>query len=311
VKGKIMRKTYLGGLVLSGVAVAFVAFNGCSTNTTRKPITTGAAGQADTSGAAGTPASSGAAGDSSAAGTTGAAGDTSGAAGADTGAAGITADASTTPDTSVAGTSGAAGDTSGLAGAGAAGATVDTSPTIPLPIAITADWYPSGWSGDTYTVATFTANAASVITIAVATDGPCAARVAGPVGNCYKVTYTPAIAPDGGVPGYAAVALLGNEPGTVNTPDYSDVLGAPRPAQGGRMITAEVAGAVGGETVSFNLGVDNTGNNMQFTPTLTTSWQQLSYPLTGVTYDHVLTPFGWSSTSATPITFYYDDLSFQ
>jgi hypothetical protein len=128
---------------------------------------------------------------------------------------------------------------------------------------------------------------------------------------CYKVTYKPAVAPDGGVPGYAAVALLGNEPNTVNTPDYTDVLGAPRPAQGGAMITAEVAGAVGGETVNFNLGVDNTGNNMQFMPTLTTTWQQLSYPLTGVTYDHVLTPFGWSSTSATPITFYYDDLRFE
>jgi hypothetical protein len=293
----------VGGLLLSNVA--------CS-SAPRKVPATGSAGTTG-SGAAGTTATTGTGGDTStgAGGTaTGAGGDTTA-----TGTGGMDAGADA-PST------GAAGDTTGAAGTGAAGdaagATgaagttgVDTTPILPLPVAVTANWYPSGWDGDPYTVSQFTA-ATPPITItdmSTATTGPCSHRVAGALGSCYKITYTPAIAPDGGVPGNASVASLANLPGT-STPNFTDNTMTPRVAPGAMRAAVQVAGAVGGEAVTFNLGsqMDSAYFDMQFTGTaLTTNWQQLTTAIQPG-YSHIFSPFGWGSSSATPIVFYYDDV---
>jgi hypothetical protein len=151
------------------------------------------------------------------------------------------------------------------------------------------------------------ANPMMVIQIAdesTATTGPCSKRVANAVGACYKITYTP-VAMDGGAAGNASVALIPNIPGS-NMADFGDATMAPHVPQGATTISAEVAGDVGGESVQFNLW-DVIQSDL-FMPTLTTAWQKISLPLTGVTYDQELSPFGWGSSSAKPISFYYDNV---
>ena len=177
-----------------------------------------------------------------------------------------------------------------------------------FPIPVTMSWYPSGWDGDAVTKAAFTANAASVIKIedqSTATTGPCATRVTGHIGGCFRVTYMP-VGQDGGAPGNASVALLPNLPlsATVN---FTDVTMAPHVGAGATTISAEVAGAVGGEQVSFNLW--DSFQTEVFTPTLAAggAWQKLSV-MVPAGYDQELSPFGWSSSSMTPIVFYYDDV---
>ena len=303
-------RTLLVGLV-GGLLLATV---GCS-SAPRKVPATGSAGTTG-SGAAGTTATTGTGGDTTSTGAggtaTGAGGDTTttGAAGMDAGAdAPSTGAAGDT--TGVAGT-GAAGDTTGAAGAtGAAGTTVvDTTPILPQPVAVTKNWYPSGWDGDPYTVSQFAANPPIKIEdMSTATTGPCSHRVAGALGGCFKITYTPAIAPDGGVPGNASVASLANLPGT-STPNFTDNTMTPRVAPGAMRAAVQVAGAVGGEAVTFNLGsqMDSAYFDMQFTGTaLTTNWQQLTVAIQPG-YSHIFSPFGWGSNSATPIVFYYDDV---
>ena len=267
---------------------------------------TGAAGSNST-GAAGAGNSSGAAGS-----TTGAAGDSSGAAGSTTGAAGDTSGAAGSA-TGIGGTTGAAGDSSGAAGSatGAAGSAptdngLKIAATFPIPV--TMYWYPSGWDGDGVTVAAFTASPASVIKVedqSTATTGPCSKRVAGHVGSCFRVTYTP-VTMDGGASGHASVALIPNLPGGPN-PNFSDVTMAPHVPTGATTITAEVAGDKGGESVSFNLW--DAFQTEVFMPTLTAdqAWQKLSVQVPAG-YDQELSPFGWGSASTTPIVFYYDDV---
>jgi hypothetical protein len=136
-----------------------------------------------------------------------------------------------------------------------------------------------------------------------ATTGPCSKRVAGAVGSCFKVTYTP-VAMDPG--GHASVALIPNIPGS-SSPNFSDVTMAPHVPAGATTITAQVAGDKGGEMVSFNLW--DAFSTEVFMPTLTAdqAWQKLSVMIPAG-YDQELSPFGWGSASTTPIVFYYDDV---
>jgi len=307
-----MLETHLRRLVV-GVAVcavggAIVGGVGCTTSPRKNPVvTTGAAGSSpgaagsttgaagDASGAAGS--ATGAAGAGAAGSTTGAAGDASGAAGAGAAGAGVAG-------------AGAAGDASGAAGAGAAGAP-DNTVHIPatFPVAVTQYWYPSGWDGDAATVAQF-ASANAPIKIedqSTATTGPCSKRVAGHVGSCFKITYTP-VASDGGAT-HASVALLANVPGTASTPNFDNTM-APHVPAGAMSISAEVAGDVGGESVQFNLWDSNSGD--LFTPTFAAgaaaqTWQKIKVAVPAGA-DQETSPFGWYTTSTTPIVFYYDDV---
>jgi hypothetical protein len=293
---------FVGGAVVAGVA--------CSTNVQRKVTTSGTAGASGSAGASGAAgASTGSAGETT--GSAGSVGGTAGTAGGTAGAATGTAGAAT------GGTAGAA--TGGTAGAGTAGdvggtagAAVDNSVKIPsLPVAVTQYWYPSGWDGDAYTVSQFTAvpPPITITDMSTATTGPCAHRVAGALGSCFKITYTPVMQPDGGAPGNASVALLANLPNTA-TPNFTDNTMTPEVPAGAMRAAVQVAGDVGGESVLFNLGstMDSGYFDMQFTGiTLTTSWQQLTTAVQPG-YTHIFSPFGWGSTSTTPITFYYDDV---
>jgi hypothetical protein len=305
--------TFVGGAIVAGVA--------CGTNVQRTIPQGGTAGATGSAGATGTAgATSGSAGAGTAgattggtAGATGTAGLTGGSAGAGTAGAttGGTAGASGTAG-ATGGTAGSVGGTAGATTGGTAGATVvDNTPILPLPVAVTANWYPSGWDGDANTVAAFTAvpPPITITDMSTATTGPCAHRVAGALGSCFKITYTPIAQPDGGAPGNASVALLANLPGGA-TPNFNDNTMTPRVAPGAMRAAVQVAGDVGGESVLFNLGsgTDSGYFDMQFTGiTLTTSWQQLTTAIQPG-YSHIFSPFGWGSSSATPITFYYDDV---
>ena len=306
---KYLRRVFFGATlcVLGGAIAGGMA---CSSAPRKIPSASGAAGSSAT-GAAGS--GTGAAGSGTgAAGSTGAAGDSSGAAGMTTGAAGDTSGTAGSA-TGIGGTTGAAGDASGAAGSatGAAGAAptdngLKIAATFPVPV--TMYWYPSGWDGDGVTKAAFTANPASVIKIedqSTATTGPCSKRVAGHVGSCFRVTYTP-VTMDGGAAGNASVALIPNLPGSSNA-NFSDVTMAPHVPVGATTITAEVAGDKGGESVSFNLW--DAFQTEVFMPTLTAdqAWQKLSVQIPAG-YDQELSPFGWGSASTTPIVFYYDDV---
>ncbi|HEY2729971.1 MAG TPA: hypothetical protein VGK52_08510 [Polyangia bacterium] len=290
-----MSQTHFSRL-FNGAAICFVGgVLACSSSSPYKapPGTTGGAGSTGTSagtagtGAAGTGAAGSAGSAGSAAGGTGTAGDSGGDNGGSTGAAG---DSST----------GAAGTSS---------PPVDRSiTTSALPVAVTAYWYPSGWDGDPATVSQFTAKPAPITiedqTTTKPTTGPCANRVAGAVGDCFKITYTP-VAADGGST-HASVGLIPAIPND-GRPSFDPTV-APHVPPGAMKMTAQVAGDVGGEAVTFNLwGTDQID---LFTPTLPAgqAWQKLSLPLTGVAYDKVQSPFGWYSASTTPIVFYYDDI---
>jgi hypothetical protein len=298
---------FVGGAIVAGVA--------CSSEPTRKVVTTGTAGVSGAAGASGAAGvSSGSAGDAT--GAAGTVGGTAGTVGGTGGSVGGTAGASGTAG-SVGGTAGSAGGTAGAGTAGdmggTAGAAVDNTPILPLPVAVTSYWYPSGWAGDANTMAAFnlTPPPITITDMSTATTGPCSHRVAGALGACYKITYTPVAQPDGGAPGNASVSLLANLPG-VNppTPNFVDNTMTPRVAPGAMRAAVQVAGDVGGENVLFNLGsaTDGAYFDMQFTgTTLTTNWQQLTTAIQPG-YAHILSPFGWGSSSTTPITFYYDDV---
>jgi hypothetical protein len=304
----------LGGALATGMA--------CGSSSPRKvPGTTGAGGGSVTGNGSGTAGSTstgaagssmtGAAGTSATGGggTTGAAGNTSAGTAGTTGAAG-----STTGTGGTTGAGGAAGATAGTAGTtGAAGTAADNTLHISdaFPIAVTKYWYPSGWDGDAATKATFgTAMSAIKIenqtTPTPATTGPCSKRVAGAVGDCFKITYTP-VAADGGATN-ASVALIPNLPGG-NAPNFGDLTMAPHVPAGAMKITAEVAGDVGGEMVQFNLWTVNQGD--LFTPALTAQTWQKIMSASAAGADQELSPFGWGSSSTKAIVFYYDDIRIE
>ena len=69
---------------------------------------------------------------------------------------------------------------------------------------------------------------------------------------------------------------------------------------------------MGGEVVDINgWRTDGLLLCWKDTVTLTTSWQPVTLSLATLSYDHVISPFGWDSTSTTKITFYYDNVVFK
>ena len=206
---------------------------------------------------------------------------------------------------SVGGASGSSGSGgaigSGGAGTGGAGGFSGSGGGLTLPVMVTTYYFPSGWFGDVETMAAFTDPVRVPIKLkAPASDGPCAARVSGAVGQCMKVTYTPVPHAEA-VRGYAGVALQGL-PG----------MAAPRVVQGATVISAQVAGAIGGEMVDFTFGnreID--GFTGKVPATLTTTWQEVKFSLVGVAYDRISAPFTWGTESRTPITFYFDNVQIK
>jgi hypothetical protein len=331
-----MLETYLRRVLLGAalclIGGAFATGAACTTSPHKAlPGTTGAAGNASTGGGTAGTSSTGTAGSSS--GTAGSASGTAGMGAAGDASGGGTAGAGGTPAGTAgaaAGAGGAAGSTngtvdtagaSGTAGAGgAAGTVADNSLRITdaFPIAVTKYWFASGWDGDAATRATFgTAMSAIKIenqtTPTPATSGPCSKRVAGAIGDCFKITYTPVMSDAGATK--ASVALIPELP--MGGHNYSDATMAPHLPAGAMKITAEVAGDVGGEVVQFNLWTTNSGD--LFTPTFAAgaaaqTWQKLtsaSPATTILTTDQELSPFGWGSSSTTPIVFYYDDIRIE
>jgi hypothetical protein len=304
----MLRTSLRSLLVCGGIVASVVGVVSCEGGSARKPTQTGAAGVQGAAGQGpagqGPAGVSGAAGDQGAAGVSGAAGDqgaagTSGAAG-DSGAAGS--------GNGAAGTSGAAGDSGAAGTSGAAGAPVDNTPTTPLPITVSSTWFPMGYFGDAYTQTLFGQPMGSPmrpITMSEATDGPCAARVAGAMGACYKVIYQPQIQ-EGGAPGFAGVSFLTDLGGGVANWDMP--LKAPRPAPGAKMISVQVAGAAGGELVELTSGTAVDGYMQKVPATVTKAWTETQISLDGLTYDHLISGFGWVSASGTPITFYLDNI---
>jgi hypothetical protein len=319
-----MSETYLRKFFFAATVCALgggIVVAACTTNPPRKSVGNTGTGSGNAGSTGNSTGTAGTTGDatgtagtgSSTAGTTGSAGDsgagTAGSSAGTTGSGGSTAGATGTagdPGPGVAGTNGAAGT-----GGGAAGTTADTSLVIPstFPVAVTDYWYPSGWDGDATTTATFATNPPIKIDdMTAATTGPCSKRATGAIGKCFKVTYTPVA---GGQ--YASVALIPVIPGG-NMPNYGDATMAPHVPTGAMKITAEVAGDVGGETVQFNLWDHNAAN--LFMPTFPTgaaaqNWQKITFTIGDPSYDKVLSPFGWSSSSTTPISFYYDDIRIE
>jgi hypothetical protein len=319
--GTYLRRLFIGAAICA-IGASVVGGVACSSAPRKVPAgTSGSAGSTgSTAGSAGSTGTAGSTTSGSAGTTTGTAGDsgggtagTSGAAGATTGSAGATG----TAGAAGAGTAGASGTTGtaggGTAGDGTAGTAVQpvdmSITTAALPVAVTEYWFPSGWGGDAATVAQFQATVKPIkiedqSVAPVATTGPCSKRIAGALGHCFKVTYNPVMSDAGAT--NAFVALIPATP-NVGTPNFDPAL-APHVPAGATKITAEVAGDVGGEAVTFNLWTTDSGN--LFSPTLATgqAWQKISLPLVGVTYDKEESPFGWSSASTKPIVFYYDDV---
>jgi hypothetical protein len=203
------------------------------------------------------------------------------------------------------GTGGAIG-TGGAPGTGGA-VVLPPGPGLAQAIAVTDQWIPSGWYGDAASMAVFMNPALSPIAvIRPATDGPCAPRRQGAVGQCIKFTFKPLAAE---IPSSVAdgIFLLGFD--SMNKPDWTQGIRVPQGANG---ISALVAGAVGGETVDFTFG--HPGNDSfatKLSPLLLRDWQPINISLVGATYDRIVSPFGWASTSRTPITFYIDNVQIK
>jgi len=315
--GTYLRRLSIGA-ALCAVGASVVVGVACTSAPRKVPAgTSGAAGTGSSAGSAGSTGTAGSTTSGSAGTTTGTAGDTgagtagtSGAAGVTTGTAGATGTAGDTG----AGTAGATGTAgAGTAGDGAAGTAVQpvdmSITTAALPVAVTDYWFPSGWGGDPATVAAFDLTVKPIkvedqSVAPVATTGPCSKRVAGALGHCFKVTYTPVTSDAGATNAY--VALIPATPGT-GAPNFMQEL-APHVPAGATKISAEVAGDVGGEVVTFNLWTTEMGSLFPAAFATGQAWQKISLPLVGVSYDKEESPFGWSSTSTKPIVFYYDDV---
>lgn len=232
-----------------------------------------------------------------------------GVAGLETGSGGATGTGGA-PGTGGATDTGGAPGTGGMMGTGGMVGTGGTVPPAPPGLAeaiiVTDHWIPAGWYGDQASMDQFLDAARSPIVLTrMATDGPCANRMPGAVGECIKITFRPlnGMAPSQAVGIYLLAVTMNKKP------DWTQGVVVP---PGANQISALVAGAEGGEAVKFNFGhapVDSFASAVS--PSLTRSWQPISRSLVGATYDRIVSPFGWSSKSATNLTFYFDDVRIQ
>jgi hypothetical protein len=118
------------------------------------------------------------------------------------------------------------------------------------------------------------------------------------IGNCHQFTWTP------GVKMWAGVFWQG--------PDHNwgDMLGLTMPT-GATKVTFEAWGAVGGEVVSFGVGmksVDGFEAKLEKV-TLNATPTQYTIDLSGASYGRVVGGFSWAADMSTvPVTFNVDDI---
>jgi hypothetical protein len=222
------------------------------------------------------------------------------------------------------GTASGAGGTTSSAGTGGTGA-APMGDAVPLPASVTASFPNQGWFADDVLVKSFGAGS-TVIKMADASTGPCAARQAPMRGRCLKIVYTPPAgvsAPDGGA-GYVGVFFLttvlkdhsgGTPPAKIGDPnwgDYPDEAGV-NIAPGATKITFHAASETEGQSVSFKAGVakDNFVVAEQ-AEVLGTAWKAYSLPLASAYAPQVLGGFAWVLTNtAKPATFYLDNIVWE
>lgn len=180
-----------------------------------------------------------------------------------------------------------------------------------LPFAVSDDFQPTGFMGDT--PADF--NAIMMSNDSSQCPSP---RVTGAVGVCYTVKWTPVVSSGQST---AWVGVYWQYPAN----NWGAQEG--RPVQtGASKVTFAAYGAQGGEQVQFIVGGVNTtpaapdaglshADSFKASKlvTLTHGWATYEVPLTGDKYSQVIGGFAWSITaaSATPITFYVDDIQWE
>lgn len=182
---------------------------------------------------------------------------------------------------------------------------------LALPLTVSSDFQPTGFMGDT------PADFQNIMMSSDSSQCP-APRVAGAVGACYSVQWTPVVSMG------ASSAWVGvywqypaNNWGAL--PGRSIQSGATK-------VTFAAAGAAGGEEVEFLVGGMNTtpssadaglsySDSFKATTmvTLTKDWQTYEIPLTGDQYQSVLGGFAWTitTTSTAPTAFYVDDIQWE
>jgi hypothetical protein len=189
-------------------------------------------------------------------------------------------------------------------------ASTSSGPTS-LPFTVSDEFQPTGFMGDS----PMDFNA---ITMSSDSSQCPAPRISGAVGVCYTISWTPMIV--SGAPS-AWVGVYWQYPAN----NWGTMPGRDIGAGAGKVTFAAV-GAAGGEQVQFIVGGINTtpgapDAGLSFADsfkasklvTLTNAWATYEVPLTGDEYMQVIGGFAWSITAstATPITFYVDDIQWQ
>jgi len=189
-------------------------------------------------------------------------------------------------------------------------ASASSGPTA-VPFTVSNEFQPTGFMGDS--PADFNA-----ITMSSDSSQCPAPRVSGAVGVCYSISWTPLLV--SGTPS-AWVGVYWQYPAN----NWGAMPGRSIGAGAGKVTFAAV-GAAGGEGVQFLVGGINTtpgasDAGLSYSDsfkasklvTLTNSWATYEIPLSGDDYMQVIGGFAWSITasSATPITFYVDDIQWE
>jgi hypothetical protein len=177
-----------------------------------------------------------------------------------------------------------------------------------LPFVVSDEFVPSGFMGDSPT---------DFNGIKMSSDSTkCPTRVAGALGACYTIAWTPTFVGDAGS---AWVGVYWQYPSN-NWGAKSGRIVAP----GAKKVTFSAVGAAGGEAVEFIVGgVNNPAGavvlpnadsfNVHTDATLTTSWASYEVSLADSSYSSVIGGFAWSITSSskTPVTFYVDNIEWE
>jgi hypothetical protein len=219
------------------------------------------------------------------------------------------------PGSDSATSSGPAGGSGGSTGNGSPTATTSTGASmgpVALPFAVSKEFYPSGYMGDSMT--DFTA-----INIATAAASCLAPRTMGAEGDCYTITWTPHFVP---MAKSAWVGVYWQYPGN----NWGSKVGKTI-APGAKKVSFYAAGDKGGEQIVFLVGgINNPQSTTDPTlthmdgfkassppETLTKTWTQYSVDLTGAQYTQVLGGFAWTITtmSMDPVKFYLDDIRWE
>jgi hypothetical protein len=177
-------------------------------------------------------------------------------------------------------------------------AATDVNDPLPLPFTVTDYFTPTGAWGDAATPGLMNVSTSC---------GSRAPAPGGPFGDCYAINYATPTLTYGGVYFQFPANNWGTDPGR-------------RVSMGAKQVTlwarADVSSSI---KLSFGVGGIGVGQGTQYVDTVgggllnstvTSSWQEFTFPVTG-TYDWVLSGFHWSVSSSQPVTFYIDSIQWQ